>query len=631
MAGIFIYFIFLLIGYVYACFIYHKYDIWFRIWMGGVFGNVLLMAGAALTSVLFDFTHMSHMVLLGICIVPAITIIRKHKFSIFKNISGTKSGIDRNVFLFLILPLTILVGALLTNHILTPTQSGGVASGQSTYGDLQMHLGFITSIARQKAFPPAYAFLDGHMLNYPFFADMLSSSLYLFGTSLRLAVLIPSFVICGLLVMGFFIIAYRISGRKSAAVLASVLFFLGSGFGFGYFLDGAKANPQAFTSIFNDYYRTPTNLTDHNLRWVNPICDMIIPQRTTMAGWCVFFPALWMLLEAIKNNSKKNFIILAVTAGCMPMIHTHSFLALGIISACLFFLNLKNKKEYFINWVLYGAVVFVLAAPQLFFWTFRQTANNQSFLRWSFNWVNKSDPYLWFYIKNWGIIALFAVPAAMYASKDNKKLLAAAGVIMLIAELIVFQPNEYDNNKLIFIAYMILTIGVSGWLLNIWDMLQGAKGRGYLAVMVIAFGTVSGVLTIIREYKSGGDYETFTKNQIEIGEYIKSNIPSDALFLTSDNHLNPVVTLAGNNIYVGSSLYVYFHGMGNKYYKRTEEITKAYGGTYEELSGFCKKHDIDYIYIGKNEKNQYSIKDETVAQLNKVCAVGTEAIYKVSK
>lgn len=637
MFGILIYFFFLILGYTYSCCVFTDKDIYFRSWMGGIFGNVLLMAGIVIPSIFMGFTHLSHIVLMLLSVLPLIYLIKKKGIKDFKKSltdkGGEECGLDMKVLLCLVLPVVLVISIIMTNHILAPYDAGGVASGQSTFGDLQMHLGFVTSIAEQHKFPPNYAFLDGQLLNYPFFVNMLSSSLYLFGTPLRYAVLVPSYVLSLLLVSGFYIIAYRLTKRKAAAVLATVLFFFGGGFGFAYFLNGAKADPTVFKSIFTDYYHTPTNLPDYNLRWVNPICDMIIPQRTTMAGWCMFFPTLWLLLEALQTKQRKFYVTLGILAGCMPMIHTHTFLALGMICAVLFFAYIakeKDKKGYTVNWVIFGAIVFVMAAPQLFFWTFRQSANNDSFLRYGLNWVNHNDPYLWFYLKNWGITALFAAPAILYASRDNKKLLLACGFIFCVSEFILFQPNEYDNNKLFFIAYMILIIAVSHWLLHIWDSLKGIKGRAYLAVITVIAGTFSGTLSIIREYNSGANYQTFTDYDIDMAEFIKENTPSDAVFLTSTYHLNPVVTLAGRNIYLGSSLYVYFHGLDDDYYNRNREITDAYKGSYENLVDFCEEKGIDYVYVGENERNEYSPSEEMLNKLEKVYAIGSETLYKVN-
>ena len=629
MIGILIYLFFLLTGYAYSRCIFKDKDIYFTVWMGGIFGNILLMAGIVLPAMFFDFTVLSHLLLIIISVIPLVFIMKQRKANVSITSSDKSSGVDLKVFAFLILPLTLLTSVILANHILTPVATGGVASGQSTYGDLQMHLGFVSGIAEQKIFPPNYPFLDGYKLNYPFFINMLSSSLYIFGTPLRLSVLIPSYVIVFLLVTGFYILTYKITQKKSSSVLATVLFFLGGGFGFAYFL----SDIDTFTSIFTKYYHTPTNFLEYNLRWVNPICDMIVPQRTTMAGWCMLLPALWLLIEAVQSKKRLYYIILGVIAGAMPMIHTHSFLALGIISAILFLLYFpykETKKDYIISWVCYGVIAVALAAPQLFYWTFSQTADNESFLRFGFNWVNDSDPYLWFYIKNWGITALFAIPAIMYASKDNKKLLIACGVIFCLAEFIIFQPNEYDNNKLFFVVYMILITVVSDWLIYMWKKLKKVKYRSFIAAVIILAGTLSGTLSIIREYISGGDYETYSAYDIEMAEYIKENIPADAVVLTSAEHLNPVVTLAGRNIYLGSSLYVYFHGFGEEYYTRLEKIKAAYTGTYEELHKFCKENGIDYVYVGANEKSAYKISQETLLSLERVYNIGTETMYKIN-
>lgn len=637
MLGVLIYLYFIFLGYSYSCLLFKDKDLYTRAWLGGIFGNVMLMAGIVVPSIFLGFTHISHIVLMVLSAIPLIYLISKQGFRQFKVSlakTGTdESGINAKVFLLVILPIVILISLIMTNHILAPYKSGGVAGGQSTFGDLQMHLGFVTSIAEQKIFPPNYAFLDGYTLNYPFFVNMLSSSLYLFGTPLRWAVLIPSYVLTLLLVMGFYIIAYKLTKKKSVAILSTILFFFGSGFGFAYFLNGAKADKTVFTKIFTEFYKTPTNLVDQNMRWSNPICDMIVPQRTTMAGWCLFFPTFWLLIEGLNTKDKKFFITLGLIAGCMPMIHTHTFMALGMISAVLFFLYLPGKNEnknYITRWVIYGAIVFILAAPQLFYWTFKQSVNNDSFLRFSFNWVNKKDTYFWFYLKNWGIIALFAVPAIMHASKDMKKMLLAGGFIFVIAELVLFQPNEYDNNKLIFISYMILTIAVCDWLVYMWDAMKDIKGRAYFAAVIIIAGTLSGTLTIIREYKSGADYQTFTPDKLKMAEYIKENTPSDATILTGLYHLNPSVTLAGRNIYVGSSLYVYFHGLDDEFYKRKAEVQKAYSGTYEELMAFCKEKDIDYIYIGSDERDLNKLDASTISRLEKVFSSGVETLYKVN-
>ena len=630
MPGILIYAYFIVLGCLYSKIIFAERDNSFKYYMGGIFGNLLLMCGIVPFAFILGFSKAAHIVLIAAVALPYLFIRfgKKEK----RRIVG-ECLISRKILLFLILPVSLVIWILMTNHILTPYDGGGVASGQCTYGDLQMHLGFITSIAQQGKFPPDYAFLSGYKLNYPFFSDMLSASLFLFGTPLRWAILVPSYVISGLLVTGFYLLAYKITNRKSAAVLAVVFFFINGGFGFAYFIDGAKADPTQFTRIFTDYYHTPKNFNEMNIRWSNTICDMIIPQRTTMFGWCTIIPCIYLLIDALKADSRRGFIILAIAAGCMPMIHTHSFLALGMISAVMFFAYLKNaqnKKSYIVNWVIYGAIVLIMALPQLMLWTFSQTSGNDSFLNFHFNWVNHSDPYLWFYIKNWGLPFILAIPAYFNSNSDNKKLLLSALFVFAAAEIIQFQPNEYDNNKLFYITYMIVIIITSGFMCDLYDKLADIKLKQYFAVIVIALCTFSGALTIGREYVSGGQYQTFTKDDIDIAEQIKQNIPKDAVILTSTTHINPIVTLSGRTVYVGSSLYVHFHGFINEYEQRNEEVTKIYSAGIDELKSFCSQNGIDYVYVGNYERNNMDINENTFSRLDAVCHAGNNTLYKIN-
>lgn len=604
MLGIIVYIYFLALGFLYSNEIFKTKDIFFRTFMGGIWGNLLLMAGIVPFAFIFGFSYLAHISLIVAAALPYVILKIKTDKKFFNISKNGEESMDIKVFLCLILPVTLIICVLMTNHILAPYEDGGVASGQSTYGDLQMHLGFITSIAEQKVFPPKYPFLSGVNLNYPYFVDMLSSSLYLMGTPLRWSVLIPSYVMSLLLVGWFYILAYKITGSKAASVLAVLFFFVNGGFGFAYFIDGSKADPKAFTKIFTDYYHTPTNYNEMNIRWSNTICDMIIPQRTTMAGWMMIIPCIYILIEAISQKSKKQFVILGIMAGCMPMVHTHSFLALGILSAGMFFayyIGEQNKKDYFINWLYYGITVMVLAFPQLIIWTFSQTTGNDSFLNFHFNWVNHNDPYLWFYIKNWGMAFLLALPAFFNSDSNSKKIFISSAIIFLVAEFIQFQPNEYDNNKLFYITYMIVIIIVSKFAVDLYDKLKNLKWRNYFAVLIIVSFTFSGVLTIAREYISGAEYQTFNENDVDMAEYIKENIEADAVVLTDTNHLNPVVTLAGRTVYIGSSLYVYFHGFTDEYENRNKQIEELKYASAEEIREFCKSNNIGYIYISSDD------------------------------
>ena len=96
---------------------------------------------------------------------------------------------------------------------------------------------------------------------------------------------------------GFWLLAEKLTGRLAPSVMAWLLFVGNGGFGFVYFFGKYR-----FSEIFTGFYTTPTNLTGENIRWVNVICDMLIPQRTTMAGWCVVLAAIYLLITALEKT-----------------------------------------------------------------------------------------------------------------------------------------------------------------------------------------------------------------------------------------------------------------------------------------------------------------------------------------
>ena len=638
MLGIAVYLYFLIIGYIYSRTLFRGKDLLFIIWMGLILGNTIAMIGVCISSIFLGFNKTSHIVVIVLTGMLAAILCFKNKEKNLKVRYGleNKGCMGYKTFIFLVIPFTLLIGLLFDSHVLSSFEGGGYASGQSTFGDLSMHLAFITSIEQQGVFPPNYSLLSGTKLNYPFFVDMLSSSLCLFGTSLRTSVIFPSVVLSMLIVMGIYFVAYKITGNKAASILSVIFILLCGGFGFSYFLDGSKQDPSRFTEIFSAFYHTPTNYNEYNIRWSNTICDMIIPQRTTMAGWAMIMPCLWLLIDGVTEYKRKSFVILGFLASCMPMIHTHSFLALGFISAGTFaaFLFRKNYKEnlknYFINWVIYGIIVLLIASPQLFYWTFSQTSGNDSFIRYQYNWVNWQDPYVWFYVKNLGIMAIFLIPAFIYAKKDKKRMFLSCLPLVITAELYVFQPNDYDNNKLFYIAYFIFVILISDYFVHLWDKFKDEKAcRLFFAILIVFLGTFSGALTIAREWISGEKFQIYSEDTIEIAKYIKENTPKDALFLTGGQHLNPVASLAGRTIYLGADVFVFFHGFYNEFDLRQKNVSKAYSGEYEDLIAFCKNNNISYIYISSYERVDFDPQATTLDKLNKVFECGECALYKV--
>ena len=449
-----------------------------RIWLGLTLGLLLLTWIPSLFAFLIGFTVLAQ-ILAGIvtallaaaCVILA--IVRRKRGSK----RSTTVRISVPIVLLVTVPIIVLGAVLLNTHILYQHENGSIWVGQVTYGDLAMHMGFITSIAEQGFFPPQYSIFPGHALNYPFLCETSGASLYLLGASARQAYILSALYAFVLVVFGAYLFFRQWLKKDSRAALATVLFFFGGGFGFFYFFDLAKNGGILQTllgthgqtvsqTLLDGFYQTPTNIPALGLRWVNPIVDMLIPQRATLFGWAFLLPCLYLLHGFAFERKRENRIMLGIIAGALPLIHTHSFLALGIISAvyCIIdLISVRFERKRVLDWLLYALIACVLAAPQLFGFSFRQ-ASESSLVRLHLNWGNTTDSYLWFYIKNLGMLFLLMPFAFLLLSKRDRRIYSGVLVLWLIAEVIEFQPNDYDNNKLLFIWFLFTCALVSKWL-----------------------------------------------------------------------------------------------------------------------------------------------------------------------
>ncbi|MGI6238884.1 MAG: hypothetical protein ACOYI5_04570 [Christensenellales bacterium] len=602
-----------------------------RLWLGMSLGLVMMMWFPALFAFALGFTALAQWLGLALSVACAAASWR-----FTKPAPAQQTGeIPLKLLAALVIPLLILSAYLQHTHTLREV-GGALHVGQSTFGDLCLHLGIATGLPNA-AFPPDYTLIQGVELGYPFLADSMAASMLLFGTGLRTAFLTTGVWMMLLVYAGFAIFAWELTHRKLAVVLAFLLLFLNGGLGFLYVFDGAAADPSMLREVFTGYYRAPANMPDLNLRWVNVVCDLLIPQRTLLAGWMALLPALFLLNGAIRSNRRADFVMLGVWAGAMPMIHTHSFLALALLSigalcSRLMRTSADRRLDLLLNFLIYGAIAALLSLPQLLRWTFPQTAGGGS-LGVRLNWVNNLgdnrfiDGYFWFWIKNVGVTYLLLVPAALSADKHARALALGALCIYLVAEVVQFQPNPYDNNKLFYVAYIVMMPLVGAFAAKLWDRLKGLNCRVlFLAVFLLA-GTLSGAMSLAREAVS--DYQLFGADEVAAAAYIDAETDRDAVFLTGGQHNNPVAALAGRQIVCGTSSYLYFHGIDTAVARA--DARSMYESPGENRALF-EQYGVEYVYLSSYEYAEFAVDTaffEDYAEI--VFGRGYVRIYKLTK
>ncbi len=699
-AGTLYFMIFQVVGVLIAFTIFKRENRWFKLLFGSVMGSFLLHWLPTLAAFFMDFTvqaHISALFLLALILVAVLYLDKRfigisQKFSdndnnlksinvsVNKDTNDGKKSIVSTIVRTIkdkpvLLVLAVLYGYIVkvwSHHVLT-FKDGAVLTGQCTYGDMNMHLGFITSIAVQKIFPPDYSILPGTKLAYPFLSDSISSSVYLFGASLKWSYILPMLFALLQVMFGAYALMDYILADKKKIFLSYILFFLNGGLGFLYFINKGFTS-QNFKRIFTEFYQTPTNYTTKNIMWHNIIADMLIPQRATLFGWAMLFPLLYLITKAIKEEKRQYFYVAGVIAGGLPLIHTHSFLALGILCAGFVLLELidDEKKQFpvwlravilagvlvileyvsrrkikqnpvsanallamgvfviavlvvaivylvvnkikvngktddrlkklFKCWGSFLVIVLVLALPILFKFTFSQ-ATGEQFTRGSFNWANDTEGYFLFSVKNFGVMFVGLLFVYVFGNRKQMRLVIPPTFLWLMSEFIVFQPNTYDNNKLMLVSYLYFCIAVSDFA---FDMLAKINIKVITVVTAAAVGFVGifgAVLTLGREYVS--EYELYSKGYLEAAEYIEKNtLPSD-MILTATNHNNAIASLTGRSIVCGAGTFLYFHGVD---YGQNEADVKTMYEVPEHREELLNKYNVKYIVIGANELG-YNIPD----------------------
>ena len=228
---------FQLAGVLLALFVLPEEKIWAKITAGSVAGSALMQWLCVLAAFAFDFTITAHTVA-AVCVMPLFVAAIYYRGYIKNQFADTAVQFKENRgFALLLAAVFVLWCCLLNSHIIPVTETGAVHTGQCTYGDMSMHLGFITSIATQSEFPPFYSIFPSTKLAYPFLNASISSSVYLFGASVRWAYILPMLAaflqVCG----GVYLLASTVLKSRAKAVLSWVLLFFNGGLGFVYFTD----------------------------------------------------------------------------------------------------------------------------------------------------------------------------------------------------------------------------------------------------------------------------------------------------------------------------------------------------------------------------------------------------------
>jgi hypothetical protein len=452
------------------------------------------------------------------------------------------------------------------------SQYGIVLTG-SNWQDTPLHYEIFESINNGN-FPPQMPNFAGVPMTYYYFVDFHTAIIEkVFG---YLPTLLPFLNAVFILVFGLAIYALTRPNGRRAAIIATVIATFG--WGLSYF--------GLFNALFTGQFSATTNYG-----WqyggtfgLPPIFDNLLQQRPLLVGLPVFAFVLALFRDM---NSKNRLLLAGIMTGLLFEFHNVAFLCcyVAFVIAVLF-----NFKQFKLINSLYFLLPTALALPFIFH------SGPPLTISLSTVWIDSfaHDPPV-YYLLNLGIP--FVIAIVSFAKAGNELLKGTMLFLVLIPNILLFTPNPWDMYKFFIFAWIPIAV-LAGVML--------AKTPKIVIVTLVLLSVLTSASVVI--YNFGTNYTGATWPEYQLGLWVRSNTPQNAVFLTYNDSIDCPPAFIGGRLTVSS--YVNWpYGWGiplSEIDQRQADVNSAYTGNAAVTQQVVEKYHVSYIYVGYDEVNAYS-------------------------
>ena len=563
-------------------------------------GTTLALIAAALI-ITFRYTHIRTYVR---------SYLRRKPHADIPALSITKKEIA-----LLAIPLLLIV--LFIFHGMWWTSTGPLTSFKG-WGDGAYHLGMVQQFIAQRTFALTHPFLGNTPLIYTFFINLASAILIKEGASISIGWYAPLFLYAAAFVLFLYLLGRELLHKKTLAYLLVLLSLLGAGMGYIWFAQNVATiythqglsaalhvvlnPPLQYTQLDNRTSGIPASQqVPLNIQWIVPIESFFSHQRSFIPG--VGLGILLVVGMWVYRNTKTLWKWVGAV-GILPLIHSHSFLAVSIIAACAMgayaYTQWHARRDLWMTIIKSIILFFLLAIPQIMYIQGRvfapTTGQQPSFMRLWFGWMMCTHTTSWFacdpgipgtdtsiiiyWIKNFGFIFIGWVTALAYIvlTKDRtKKIIAAlSAALFIIPNVMLFQPWEFDNNKFIFYWWMsAIAVMLIAW--NAYAATAQKKWIPSILIVMVLIGSFpAGIIDAYSQAKSfitGSEaYTYYGPAQERAAQWIQTHTDPRALFLTAPTPDQFVPLITGRQLYIGYKGWLWSQGGAPIITQRTNTI-----------------------------------------------------------
>lgn len=483
-------------------------------------------------------------------------------------------------------------------------ENGNIVAGWiGIWGDWAAHASYTSSFA----YKPVSEWFVRHPLYYDskfiytFGADFISS-LFLRATGdLVFSLVVPSMITTGVMLymLLYFYTKALISPKQ--AFLAMLLFFFNGGLGFIYFFQDVSTHGLLSSLAYPP--REYTHISEKYIEWINITTSQLLPQRAMLLGIPIMLILLCVIYSwwktSFKNVKLWKIVATGLLVSTLVVVHMHTLIALVVICSVFFLFDIRNWKK----WVTFAIAA---AIPTIVLYTLLFNGSIASdFIRWHVGWIgahrDDGTNFLLFTLWNFGIFLPFAALSTLYLKMYRNPLVVSGIILFILTQLISFQPNDWDNTKIILWAYTLLSIPVV-------RMLAVLSKKGVLAkicvVILIFTMTFAGALDVWYMFRvDKHNYILYHKEDVELARNIvEFSDPTDVI-LTGDMHSHWVPSLTGRQILSGYKGWMWTYGI--KRGQVEDDVDRMFLGG-KKADELLKKYNITWVVIGKQEQEDFT-------------------------
>jgi hypothetical protein len=500
------------------------------------------------------------------------------------------------VFAVLVLALIVVRWCFLFRSTLTLDAAGLWAGHRNIWADWAQHLGDVTSFAYGGNFPPHHPRLAGAPFAYHYLTSITVAAMVVLGMSPIDALPLHSFVMSILLALGVYAFAKRLTQGSGPAALTVVLFFVGGGLGWVLTMRELAHSSNAWSALIRQPWDAAAQQAG-NYRWLNVFFSLIYPQRSFLYGLPIGLLVLTLLLSAVGGRPRyRDFFVAGLVAGLLPFAHLGTLLALAMITPFLFLLFPSPA------WIVFFGAWVAVAVPQL--WIQQGGgAGAAGAIRLQLGWVAGHDAWWWFWLKNLGAFIPLLGAALVdrnLLSRQAERMLWAFMPIFVAANLVVFQPWDWDNSKFLAYWFLAVCVLVSAVLAKMWRDYPHVSVRVFLVVTVLTM-TLSGLLENLEQILGRDRRLLLTREEVDVAAAVRRATDPHAVFAAGLQHNHPIPVLSGRRVIMGYPGWMWSQGTDTRQREHDlREIMAMSPSVYELMA----RYGVDYVVIGPNEKDK---------------------------